>query len=491
MDEYIKFSLSSENYRMFDGDCVVLFYAIDEAFDKELSEILSLMNFEAKLAETAQIFLPSHILAKRIIVVGLGKKEKLDLKAYQKILLSVMGVVRKMHIKTLWMDEIEITGIIAHQILKNGARIIADSLYTFDKPYRKDNDEKKLNTPFAVCFYVKKQRNKILPHSLEDALNVGLATAEAMAFAKDLANLPSNICTPTYLAKSAQKLAESHKIECKILGREEMSALGMNSLLSVSKGSNKEPKLISLHYRGANKKNESPIVLIGKGVTFDSGGISLKGSANMDEMKYDMCGAASVLGAIKAVAQLKLAINLSVIVPAVENMPSAHASKPGDVVQTLSGQSVEILNTDAEGRLILCDAITYCERLNPSVVIDVATLTGAVIVALGKSRSGIMSNNQELADALVLAGNLGLDETWQLPLGDEYDEMLKSNFADMANIGGRDAGTIVAGCFLARFAKKFCWAHLDIAGVAWIGGDKKGATGRPVPLLVDYLVNQV
>ena len=487
----MNFSLSSENYQTFNGDCIVLFYAMGEVFDKALSQTLSLMNFEAKLAQTAQIFLPSHTLAKRIIVAGLGKKEKLDLKAYHKTLVSVMDIVGKMDIKTLWLDEVKITDVSAYDILKNSTRIIADSFYVFAKPYKNAHDEEKLNIPSEACFYTKKKQDKARQSSLKDALCVGLATAEAMVFAKDLANLPSNICTPTYLAKSAQKLAENYKIECEILGHKEMSALGMNSLLSVAKGSDEAPKLISLHYRGANEKNKAPIVLIGKGVTFDTGGISLKGSQNMDEMKYDMCGAASVLGAIKAAAQLKLAMNLSVIVPAVENMPSAHASKPGDVVQTLSGQSVEILNTDAEGRLILCDAITYCERLNPSAVIDVATLTGAVIVALGKSRSGVMSNNQILADALMLAGNSSLDEIWQLPLGDEYDEMLKSNFADMANIGGREAGSIVAGCFLARFAKNLCWAHLDIAGVAWTVGDKKGATGRPVPLLVDYLIHQV
>ena len=239
-----------------------------------------------------------------------------------------------------------------------------------------------------------------------------------------------------------------------------------------------------------NAADAKPIVLVGKGVTFDTGGISLKPGAGMDEMKYDMCGSASVLGVMRAVAEMNLAVNLTVVVPAVENMPAHNASKPGDVVKSMSGQTIEILNTDAEGRLILCDALTYCERFNPEVVIDVATLTGAVIVALGKHHSGVMANDQELVGDLNTAGNAALDSIWQLPLDDEYDELLKSNFADMANIGGREAGTVTAACFLSRFTKEYRWAHLDIAGTAWVGGSKKGATGRPVPLLTQYIINQ-
>ncbi len=267
-----------------------------------------------------------------------------------------------------------------------------------------------------------------------------------------------------------------------------MEGLGMHSLLSVSKGSSEPGKLISLSYKNAGE--DQPVVLVGKGVTFDSGGISLKPGAKMDEMKFDMCGAASVLGVIKAVAEMKLKVNLTVVVPTVENMPAHDASKPGDVVKSMSGQTVEILNTDAEGRLILCDALTYCSKFSPKVVIDIATLTGAVIIALGKHHSGLMSNNQSLADDLKEAGIDAMDTAWQLPLDEEYDELLKSNFADMANIGGREAGTVTAACFLARFTKDYRWAHLDIAGTAWIGGSKKGATGRPVPLLTEYIMRQ-
>jgi leucyl aminopeptidase len=268
-----------------------------------------------------------------------------------------------------------------------------------------------------------------------------------------------------------------------------MKNLGMNSLLSVSKGSIEKPKLISLSYQG-NKKSK-PIVLVGKGVTFDTGGISLKPGQAMDEMKYDMCGAASVMGVMKAVALMKLPVNLTVVVPTVENMPAHNASKPGDVVKSMSGQTIEILNTDAEGRLILCDALTYVQKYDPEIVIDVATLTGACIIALGKVNSGLMSNNQALADEIIKASESSNDGVWQLPISDEYDEQLKSNFADMANIGGREAGSVTAACFLARFTKDYKWAHLDIAGTAWNSGANKGATGRPVPLLSEIILNRL
>jgi leucyl aminopeptidase len=317
----------------------------------------------------------------------------------------------------------------------------------------------------------------------------GRSIASGMRLTRHLGDLPPNICTPTYLAQTAQELANEFNLDCEVLEEADMRKLGMGSLLSVSKGSIEAPKLISLSYRGDG--DSKPIVLVGKGVTFDSGGISLKPGAGMDEMKYDMCGAASVLGAMRAIAEIKPKINLTIVVPAVENMPAHNASKPGDVVTSMSGQTIEILNTDAEGRLILCDALTYVEKFNPEVVIDAATLTGAVIVALGKHHCGLMANDQELADDLLTAGKVSLDSAWQLPLDDEYDELLKSNFADMGNIGGREAGTVTAACFLARYTKKYRWAHLDIAGTAWVSGAKKGATGRPVPLLTQYILDQV
>ncbi|CAB9539857.1 Cytosol aminopeptidase PepA (EC [Bathymodiolus brooksi thiotrophic gill symbiont] len=325
-------------------------------------------------------------------------------------------------------------------------------------------------------------------HGEQADIDKALAIVNGMALARTLGDLPSNICTPTYLASTAQNLAKTFDLTCEILEEAEMDKLGMGSLLSVSKGSIEPPKLISLSYNGNG--NTKPIVLVGKGVTFDSGGISLKPGTAMDEMKYDMCGAASVLGTMRAVAEMKLKVNLTIVVPAVENMPAHNASKPGDVIKSMSGQTIEILNTDAEGRLILCDALTYVEKYNPDVVIDVATLTGAVIIALGKHRSGLMSNEQDLADDIISASKVALDGVWQLPLDEEYDELLKSNFADMANIGGREASSVTAACFLARYTQKYRWAHLDIAGTAWLSGAKKGATGRPVALLTQFVLDK-
>jgi leucyl aminopeptidase len=317
----------------------------------------------------------------------------------------------------------------------------------------------------------------------------GTAIAGGVRLAKDLGNLPGNICTPTYLAERALELAKgSSKLKVSVLEEKDMEKLGMGALLSVARGSRQPAKLIVMQYHGG-AKGEKPVVLVGKGVTFDSGGISIKPGAAMDEMKFDMCGAASVFGCMAAVAELQLPVNLVGVVPATENLPDGNATKPGDVVTSMSGQTIEILNTDAEGRLILCDALTYAKKFKPAVVIDIATLTGACVVALGHYATGLLGNDQALADALLAAGQTACDRAWQLPLWDEYDEALSSNFADMANIGGRSAGTITAACFLGRFTKDYCWAHLDIAGVAWDTGKNKGSTGRPVPLLMQYLLD--
>jgi leucyl aminopeptidase len=312
-----------------------------------------------------------------------------------------------------------------------------------------------------------------------------------MSLARDLGNLPANVCTPGHIAKTARQLASGEKrLRVNVLDEADMKKLKMGSLLSVSAGSRQPAKLIALEYRGAAAK-EQPVALVGKGVTFDSGGISLKPGAAMDEMKFDMCGAASVLGTLKAVNQMQLPINVVGIVPATENMPDGLATKPGDIVTSMSGQTIEILNTDAEGRLILCDALTYASKFKPRCVIDIATLTGAAIIALGKVPSAVLGNDRSLIDALIKCGHQIEDKIWELPLWDEYQDQLKSNFADMANIGGRDAGTITAACFLSRFTKDYKWAHLDIAGTAWKSGEDKGATGRPVPLLTQYILSQV
>jgi leucyl aminopeptidase len=307
-----------------------------------------------------------------------------------------------------------------------------------------------------------------------------------MNIARQLGNTPANICNPNFLAKEAKKIAKIQpKLTVTVLKESDMETLKMGSLLSVSAGSVEPANLIIVKYKGT-KSNTKPIVLVGKAVTFDSGGISLKPGRGMDEMKFDMCGGAAVLGVMNAVSEANLPVNVIGVVPAVENMPAGNATKPGDVVTSMSGQTIEVLNTDAEGRLILCDALTYVDKFKPDTVIDIATLTGAVIGALGKITSGLLSNNDELAAQLLSSGESSGDRAWRLPLWEEYDKQLKSNFADMANIGG-EAGTITAACFLSRFTKKYKWAHLDVAGTAWISGPKKGATGRPVPILMEYL----
>jgi leucyl aminopeptidase len=317
----------------------------------------------------------------------------------------------------------------------------------------------------------------------------GLALAHGISLARDLGNLPGNICTPAYLAEQARKLAKHYRMKVQVLEQADMEKLGMNTLLSVAAGSSQPPKLIVLEYR-TGAKNQKPVVLVGKGVTFDTGGISLKPAPEMDEMKYDMSGAGSVLGTLKAVAEMKLPVNVVGIIPATENMPGGRATKPGDIVTSMSGQTVEILNTDAEGRLILCDALTYAERFDPAAVIDIATLTGACVIALGHVVSGLFANDDPLAREVLTAGDHAGDGAWHLPLHDEYQDQLRSNFADFANIGGRPAGAVTAACFLSRFTKQYKWAHLDVAGTAWKSGKEKGSTGRPVPLLTQFLVNR-
>jgi leucyl aminopeptidase len=325
--------------------------------------------------------------------------------------------------------------------------------------------------------------------AIKEVVRCSVAVAAGITLAKDLGNLPPNICTPTYLAKTAQGLSKLN-IQVKILERKDLERLGMGAFLAVTNGSDTPPKLIVMEYRGGLAK-EAPIALVGKGITFDTGGISLKPGEAMDEMKFDMCGAASVLGTMHAVAQMKLRKNVIGIIPACENMPSGKAARPGDIVVTMSGQTVEILNTDAEGRLILCDALTYVKQFKPATVIDIATLTGACVIALGSVHSGLFSKNADLTKRLVDAGKNALDTVWPMPLDDQYQEQLKSNFADFANIGGRPAGSITAACFLSRFTQDYDWAHLDIAGTAWKSGVAKGSTGRPVPLLAEFLMQSV
>jgi leucyl aminopeptidase len=325
--------------------------------------------------------------------------------------------------------------------------------------------------------------------TLEQAKVEAVATADGADLAKTLGNLPPNICTPAYLAEEAKKLARQYKLGVEVLEKKDMEKLGMGSLLSVARASHQPPKFIVLRYEGA-AKSKKPLVFVGKGITFDTGGISLKPAADMDEMKYDMSGAGSVLGALRALAGMKAPVNVIGIVPTCENMPGGAASRPGDIVTSMSGQTVEILNTDAEGRLILCDALTYAERFQPAAIVDIATLTGACVIALGHVASGLFANDQKLADEIQAAADDAWDRVWQLPLWEDYQEGLRSNFADFANVGGRPGGAITAACFLARFTRKQRWAHLDVAGTAWKSGREKGSTARPVPLLVRFALRQ-
>ena len=463
----------------YSGDCSVAFVFKDTTNENRILQgLLELHRFEANLGETLMLGKVEGYKSKRLLAIGLGESP-ITQKKYIKVLKSLSSAMDDTKVKNVVLPCLEVEGRDDSWLQITTARVLKNESYQIKKVGLEV--EKKATVLEAVNIH--SENNGITE------ISKGVAIANGMALARELGDLPPNICTPTYIAERAQLLASTYKLKCEVLEESDMEALGMNSLLSVSLGSSQPAKLISLNYSNGGK--EDPIVLVGKGVTFDSGGISLKPGSGMDEMKYDMCGAASVLGTMSAVAEMGLKVNLTVVVPTVENMPAHNASRPGDVVKSMSGQTIEILNTDAEGRLILCDALTYCEKFNPKVVIDVATLTGAVIVALGKHHSGVMSNDQNLADSLKASGISSMDTVWQLPLDDEYDELLKSNFADMANIGGREAGTVTAACFLARYTKNYSWAHIDIAGTAWLGGSKKGATGRPVPLLTQYVMDQV
>ena len=464
---------------------------LDKASGKRLGQLIERGDLSGKAGSSLVLHdLPGTVCA-RVLLVGLGKRDDFGDKAYAAALRNALKALAQtgaedavVYLTTLAVGERSPAWKVRQALIAAG-----DASYRFDQFKSSPADERALT---HLAFAVAKDGEQ---KAAETALTQGLAIAEGCALARDLGNLPGNVCTPEYLARTARELADEFGLELEVLEREDMEQLGMHSLLSVAKGSRQAPKLIVAHYRGApakkgSKKNKGPLVLVGKGITFDSGGISLKPGEGMDEMKFDMCGAASVLGTLKTVAQLALPIDLTVIVPATENMPDGAASKPGDIVASLSGQSIEILNTDAEGRLILCDALTYAERFEPAAVIDVATLTGACVVALGHVATGLFTNDDELAADLLAAGGTALDRAWQLPLWDDYQDLLKSNFADMANIGGRWGGSITAACFLSRFARKYTWAHLDIAGTAWKSGADKGATGRPVPLLAHYLIDR-
>ena len=459
---------------------------IDKASLNHLSAIVQRGDMDGKAGSTLLLHNVPSTRCDRVLLVGLGKENEFDDKAYCTAIRNAMKKLNETGAADgfIFLTEIPVRKRSLAWRIRQAAIIVQETAYRFDQfKSQKDAPPRLLK---ALAFSLDNSKAQTLAN---EALAQGLAIADGVALARTLGNLPGNVCTPRQLAETAEQLALDHDLECQVLEQADMESLGMHSLLSVANGSHQPPKLIILHYKGG-KTGDKPQVLVGKGITFDSGGISLKPGEGMDEMKFDMCGAASVLGTLKAVARMKLPLNLTVIIPASENMPGGSASKPGDIVRSMSGQSIEILNTDAEGRLVLCDALTYAERFKPENVIDVATLTGACVIALGHVASGLFANSDRLADELLQAGELAQDRAWQMPLWDDYQELLKSNFADMANIGGRPAGSISAACFLSKFTGKFKWAHLDIAGTAWKSGSDKGSTGRPVPLLTHYLLKR-
>jgi leucyl aminopeptidase len=465
--------------------------ALDKASNGYLTTILGRGDMDGKLASSLILHNVPGTQSERVLLVGLGKEKDFGEAEYRRaVAASVKALVSSGASDVAsFLSELAVK---KHDIAWKVAQLtqsVLDSVYRFDRMKGKAAKESKAKQSKGIASLLINVPQKDDLKKAEAALRQGQAIASGVHFAKDLGNLPPNICTPAYLAEQAQALAKAHGMQVEVLERADMEKLGMGALLGVAQGSIQPPKLIVLqHHKG--KKSQNPIVLVGKGITFDTGGISIKPSADMDEMKYDMCGAASVLGTFRAIAELDLPLNVVGLIPTCENMPDGNAIRPGDVLTSMSGQTIEVLNTDAEGRLILCDAITYAERFEPAAVVDVATLTGACVIALGHHASGLYSNKDGLAQELRQAGENALDRAWHMPLWDDYQNQLDSNFADIANVGGRAAGSITAACFLSRFAKNFDWAHLDIAGTAWKSGKEKGSTGRPVPLLTTFLMQR-
>ena len=461
--------------------------SVDRAANGQLSDILRRGDMEGKLGATLLLHGISNLLCDRVLLVGLGREREFRDKEYREACRAAIRMLNETGAMeaVVFLTELPVRRRSFEWKLKQAVLVAAEALYRFDRLKSKSNEVRR---PLRKLTLSVERRSELAAGEL--AIQQAEAIAAGMNLAKDLGNLPPNVCTPTYLAEQAIEMAKSGAMTCEVLEASDMEQLGMGALLAVARGSVQPPKLIVLRYQGSTDKDAAPVALVGKGVTFDTGGISLKPSAEMDEMKFDMCGAAAVLGTMHALAAMRLPINVVGLVPSTENMPGGRATKPGDIVKTLSGQSVEILNTDAEGRLILCDTLTYSERFQPSVVIDIATLTGACVIALGHVAAGLFANDDALAREVLAAGDTAYDRAWHMPLWDDYQEQLRSNFADMANIGGRPAGSVTAACFLSRFAKNLRWAHLDIAGVAWRSGREKGATGRPVPLLTQFLIDR-
>jgi leucyl aminopeptidase len=457
---------------------------LDRAAKGYLNKVVRRGDMQGKLGATLLLHdVPG--VAGRVLLVGLGREANFRDKQYREAVAAAVLALNGTGAEeaSLHLTELPVGRRDAQWKAAHAVAVAGDAGYRFTRMKSKSEDSGPALRRLALS--VDRAAHKGAAAGLEQ----GLAVTHGMSLARDLGNLPPNVCTPSYLAGEARELAKRYRMKATVLGREDMERLGMHALLSVAQGSAEPPRFITLEYNGG-PKNMKPVVLVGKGITFDTGGISIKPAAEMDEMKFDMCGAAAVLGTMKAAGEMRLPVNLVGAIPTTENMPGSRATRPGDVVKSLSGQTVEILNTDAEGRLILCDALTYVERFRPAAVIDIATLTGACVIALGHVATGLFANDEALAREVIAAGEAAYDRVWRLPLWEDYQEQMKSNFADFANIGGRPAGAVTAACFLARFARKYKWAHLDIAGTAWKSGKEKGATGRPVPLLTQFLINR-
>jgi leucyl aminopeptidase len=445
-----------------------------DALSRLAADALKARDLEPKPGKVLQAYRSAGIAASRVVLAGCGDGSG---KRVHAAVQSAVGSLRTSGVKRL---VICLPAEADDDAVRAAVAATAEASYVYVTTKSKPEGRELQRVTIAVTD--------------AQARRAGFAAAKAAAngieFARELGNLPPNVATPTRLGEEAKKLAKAHGLQCEVMGPKEIAKVGMGSFLAVAQGSEQQPRFIILTYRGAGA-GDAPLVLVGKGITFDSGGISIKPSQDMDEMKFDMGGAASVLGTFRALGELKPAVNVIGLIPTCENMPDGRSVKPGDIVTSLSGQTIEILNTDAEGRLILCDALTYAERFKPRAVIDIATLTGACVIALGNVRSGLFATDDSLAQALLDAGDAALDPCWRMPLDDEYAEGLKSNFADVANVAGRAGGAVNAAKFLQRFAEKYPWAHLDIAGTAWKGGAAKGSTGRPVGLLLQFLLGQL
>lgn len=461
---------------------------LDKLSDGYISSLLRRGDIEGKVGQTLLLHHVPNILSERILLVGCGKERELGESQYKGIIKKTITTLNETGSMeaVCFLTELHVKGRDTYWNVRQAVESTQEELYTFNQFKSAKPEVRRPLRKMTLSISTRKDL-----HLAERAVEHGLAVALGVKVCKDLGNMPPNVANPAYLASQARQLADEHElVTSKIIGEQEMQELGMTSYLAVGQGSHNESMMSVITYQGNPDTSAKPIVLIGKGLTFDSGGISIKPGAAMDEMKYDMCGAAAVFGTMTALAELKLPVNVIGILAGCENMPDGKAYRPGDIVTTMSGQTVEVLNTDAEGRMVLCDVLTYAERFEPECVVDIATLTGACVVALSHHISGLIANHNGLAHEITNASEQASDRAWRLPMTEEYHEQIKSPFADMANIGGPGGGTITAGCFLSRFAKKYHWAHLDIAGTAFKGGAAKGATGRPVPLLVQFLLNR-